>query len=219
MKIGVLGTGNVGHTIGSKMIELGHQVMMGSRSLDNEKAKAFKEKHGSKTELGTFESCALFGEILFNCTSGMGSLNALQLAGEKALDGKVLIDLANPLDTSNGMPPTLQPVNTDSLGESIQRAFPNTKVVKALNTIWCGLMVNPSLVNGGDHSTFICGNDAEAKDKVKSLLVQIGWMEKNIIDLGDISQARGTEMYLPLWLRLYGQVKSPAFNIKLVTNS
>lgn len=217
MKIGILGTGNVGQTIGSKMIELGHQVMMGSRRADNEKAKAFKEKHGTHADTGTFENCARFGELLFNCTSGMGSLNALQLAGEKALDGKILIDLANPLDSSNGMPPLLNPVNNDSLGESIQRAFPKTKVVKALNTIWCGLMVNPGLVNGGDHSTFICGNDNDAKLHVKKLLIQMGWIENNIIDLGDISQARGTEMYLPLWLRLYGHVKSPAFSIKVVT--
>lgn len=216
MKIAVLGTGTVGDTIGSKLVELGHSVMMGSRTADNEKAKAFTGKHNGKASAGTFADAAAHGEIIFNCTAGGGSIEALKLAGAANLKGKVIIDLANSLDFSKGMPPTLSVVNTTSLAEEIQKEFPEAKVVKALNTMWCGLMVNPSLVNGGDHSTFICGNDESAKGKVKDLLKEFGWQEKNILDLGDLTAARGTEMYLPLWLRIYGATQNGAFNIKIV---
>ncbi|HAM97318.1 MAG TPA: NADP oxidoreductase [Marinilabiliales bacterium] len=217
MKIAVFGTGNVGDTIGSKLVELGHPVMMGSRTNDNEKAKAFVAKHNGKASAGTFADAAAFGEIVFNCTAGMGSIEALKLAGEKNLDGKVIVDLANSLDFSKGMPPSLAIVNTNSLGEEIQRTFPKTLVVKALNTMWCGLMVNPAMINGGDHNTFICGNEATAKEKVKELLKSFGWLEKNILDLGDITKARGTEMYLPLWLSIYGATNNGAFNIRIVS--
>lgn len=216
-KITVLGTGTVGETIGSKLIELGHEVMMGSRTADNEKAKAFVAKNSSKAGSGTFSDAAAFGAIIFNCTSGGGSIDALKLAGEANLNGKLLIDLSNPLDFSNGMPPSLSIVNTNSLGEEIQKTFPNVKVVKTFNTMWCGLMVNPGLVNGGDHNIFIAGNDEGAKTKTKDILKSFGWIEKNIIDLGDITKARGLEMYLPLWLSIYGATKNGAFNIKIVS--
>lgn len=212
----VLGTGMVGATIGSKLIELGHEVMMGSRSAENEKAKAFKAKHPDKARIGTFADAAEFGEILFNCTSGGASVQALRLAGETNLDGKIVIDLANPLDFSDGTAVSLSVVNTDSLGEAIQRAFPGAKVVKTLNTIWCGVMVNPGMINGGDHDIFLCGNDATAKEKVKEILISFGWKRSNILDLGDISKARGTEMYLPLWLSIYGKTNHGAFNVKIV---
>lgn len=215
-KIAVLGTGNVGDTIGSKLIELGHEVMMGSRTADNEKAKAFVAKHNGKASAGTFGDAAAFGEIIFNCTSGAGSLEALKLAGEKNINGKLLIDLSNPLDFSKGMPPSLSIVNTNSLGEEIQKHFPEAKVVKTFNTMWCGLMVNPGLVNGGDHSIFVAGNDESAKTKSKDILKSFGWMENNILDLGDIIKARGLEMFLPLWLSIYGANKNGSFNIKIV---
>jgi len=217
MKIGVFGTGMVGDTIGSKLVELGHEVMMGSRTRDNEKAKAFADKHGGRAKTGTFAEAAEFGEILFNCTAGGGSLDALKSAGESKLNGKILIDIANPLDFSKGMPPTLSIVNTNSLGEEIQKTFPLMKVVKALNTMWCGLMVNPAMIRGGDHNTFISGNDAAAKESVKTLLRSFGWADSNILDLGDISSARGTEMFLPLWLRIWGATQNGAFNIKIVS--
>lgn len=217
MQIAVLGTGNVGDAIGSKLIEVGHTVMMGSRTSDNEKAKAFVAKHNGKASAGTFADASTFGEIIFNCTAGVGSIEALKMAGEKNLNGKVLVDIANPLDFSKGMPPSLALCNTTSLGEEIQNAFPQTKVVKALNTMWCGLMVNPAMINGGDHSTFISGNDANAKEEVKKILKSFGWVEKNILDLGDICKARGSEMYLPLWLSIYGATNNGAFNIKIVS--
>lgn len=217
MNIAVLGTGNVGTTIGSKLIEIGHSVMMGSRTADNEKAKAFAAKFNGEASIGTFSDAASFGEIIFNCTSGVGSLEALKLANEKNLNGKIIIDLANPLDFSKGMPPSLAIWNTNSLGEEIQKAFPKAKVVKALNTMWCGIMVNPGMINGGDHTTFVSGNDAEAKEEVKKILKSFGWDEKNILDLGDITKARGTEMYLPIWLCIYGATNTGAFNIKIVS--
>lgn len=217
MKIAVFGTGMVGDTIGSKLIELGHSVMMGSRTSDHEKAKAFVAKHGEKATHGTFAVAAAYGEIIFNCTAGVGSISAFELAGEANLNGKIIVDIANPLDFSKGMPPTLAIVNTNSLGEEMQKSFPQAKVVKALNTMWCGLMVNPAMIHGGDHSTFICGNDADAKEKVKEILLSFGWKEMNILDLGDITKARGTEMYLPLWLSIYGATNNGAFNIKIVS--
>lgn len=217
MKIAVLGTGNVGDTIGSKLIALGHTVMMGSRTADNEKAKAFVDRHVEKATAGTFADAASYGEIIFNCTAGVGSIEALKLAGEKNLNGKIIIDIANPLDFSKGMPPSLAISNTNSLGEEIQKTFPQTKVVKALNTMWCGLMVNPTMINGGDHSTFVSGNDTAAKEKVKEILKSFGWLDKNILDLGDITKARGTEMYLPLWLSIYGATNNGAFNFKIVS--
>lgn len=216
-KIAVLGTGNVGDTIGSKLIEVGHNVMMGSRTTDNEKAAAFVQKHGGKASAGTFEDAAAFAEIIFNCTAGVGSLDALKMAGANNLNGKIIVDVANPLDFSKGMPPSLAIANTNSLGEEIQKTFPETKVVKALNTMWCGLMVNPAMLNGGDHSTFISGNDTHAKEEVKKILKSFGWIEKNILDLGDITKARGTEMYLPIWLSIYGATNNGAFNIKIVS--
>ncbi len=217
MKIAVFGTGMVGDAIGSKLAELGHPVMMGSRTRDNEKAKAFVDKHGGKATTGTFADAAEFGEIIFNCTAGTGSIDALRMAGEKSVNGKIIVDIANPLDFSKGMPPSLAIVNTNSLAEEIQKTFPEAKVVKALNTMWCGLMVNPALINGGDHSTFVCGNDTNAKEEVKTILRSFGWAEKNILDLGDITKARGTEMYLPLWLSIYGTINTGAFNIKIVS--
>src|SRR3954470_4467642 len=214
MKIGVLGTGIVGQTLGTKLAQLGHQVMMGSRKAGGEKARAWMKATGANASEGTFANAAAHGEIVFNCTSGMVSLDALKAAGAKNLDGKILIDVANPLDFSKGMPPTLTVSNTDSLGEQIQRAFPNARVVKALNTTNTLVMVNPAQVAGGDHDLFICGNDAAAKKRVSELLTRwFGWRAP--IDLGDITAARGTEMILPIWLRLMGTLGTPMFNFKI----
>lgn len=219
MKIAVLGTGMVGDTIGSKLVELGHEVKMGSRTANNEKALAFVSKNGSKASAGTYADAAAFGEILFNCTAGGGSIEALHMAGLSNLEGKILVDIANPLDFSNGAPPSLIPSlsNTNSLGEEIQKTFPSLKVVKTLNTMWCGLMVNPGMLNNGDHTNFISGNDAEAKQKVKSILNTFGWKNENLLDLGDISAARGTESVLPVWLRIWSATQNGAFNFKVVS--
>lgn len=214
MKIAVLGTGVVGKTIGTKVVSLGHQVKMGSRTSDNTKASDWVNANGSLASQGTFAEAAAFGEIIFNCTQGMISLEALRAAGSENLKGKILIDLANPLDFSKGMPPSLTFCNTDSLGEQIQKSFPETKIVKTLNTMNCNIMVNASLVPG-DHDVFMSGNDTDAKIKVKDILQKwFGW--KSVIDLGDITTARGTEMMLPVWIRLWGTLGSPNFNFKIV---
>jgi 8-hydroxy-5-deazaflavin:NADPH oxidoreductase len=218
MKIAVLGTGMVGDAIGSKLIELGHSVMMGSRTSENEKTVAFVAKNTNrKASAGTFAVAAAFGEIIFNCTKGTETLNILKSAGEKNLNGKILVDVANPLDFSKGMPPSLSVCNTNSLAEEIQKAFPDVRVVKSLNTMWCGLMVNPAMLNGGEHNVFMSGNNADAKKQVAGILKSFGWIEKNIIDLGDITTARGTEMLLPLWLSIFGSTNNGAFNFRIIS--
>jgi predicted dinucleotide-binding enzyme len=209
MKIAVLGTGMVGNAIGTKLIETGHQVMMGSRTPDNIKALEWTQSCGLNASQGTFADAAAFGEIIFNCTKGESTIEALRLAGEKHLAGKILVDLANALDFSKGMPPSLLICNTDSLGETIQREFPGAKVVKTLNTMNCQVMVNPGLVNG-EHDIFVCGNDSDVKTVVKNILTDFGW--RNIIDLGDISASRATEQLLPVWIRLMGTLGTPVFN-------
>lgn len=214
MKIGVLGTGMVGKAIGTKLVQLGHSVKMGSRTVNNEKAAGWVKASGPNASQGTFADAAAFGELVFNCTSGIASLEVLKLAGASNLSGKVLMDISNPLDFSKGMPPTLSVCNADSLGEQIQRAFPAVKVVKTLNTMNCNIMVNPSLVPG-NHDVFVCGNDAGAKSKVTEILKNwFGW--KSVIDLGDITSARGVEMVLPIWIRLMGALQTPNFNFKIV---
>ena len=215
MKIGILGTGMVGNALGSKLIELGHSVKMGSRTADNEKAKIWANSAGANASSGTFADAAAFGEIIFNCTAGVASVEALNMAGKENLRNKIIVDVSNPLDFSKGMPPSLTISNTDSLGETIQREYPEAKVVKAFNTMNCYLMVNPELVPG-DHNVFICGNDAEAKEEVTNLIQSFGWKKDNIIDLGDITMSRGTEQILPIWVRLMGKLQNPMFNFHIV---
>lgn len=230
MKIAIIGTGSVGQTFASKLIMIGHEVMMGTRNVSEKLAIKAKESSPNPSfsewlalnkdvKLGTFAEAAAYGEIILNVTRGENSINALKLAGAENLSGKILIDIANPLDFSQGSPPCLIPElsNTNSLGEEIQKTFPDTKVVKTLNTMWCGLMVNPALIGGGDHVNYICGNDAGAKNQVKTLLYEFGWQSENILDLGDISAARGTEAVLPVWLRIWGVKKSGGFNFKIVS--
>lgn len=215
MKLGVLGTGMVGNAIASRLTSLGHDVMMGAREAANAKAATWVTGAGAHASQGTFAAAAAFGEVLFNCTAGAASLAALEAAGAKNLAGKVLIDVSNPLDFSKGMPPTLTVCNTDSLGERIQRAFPDTQVVKTLNTLNCDLMVNPALLAGGDHDVFVSGDDPAAKARVVEILKGwFGW--KRVIDLGGIATARGVEMAVIFWVSLMGAQKTPMFNYKIV---
>jgi predicted dinucleotide-binding enzyme len=215
MKIGVLGTGMVGNAIATKLVSLGHEVKMGARSQGNDKARAWAEGVGPLGSQGTFADSAAFGELVFNCTSGAGAIEALRAAGSDNLRGKIVVDTSNPLDFSKGRPPILFTGNDDSLGEQIQRAFPEAKVVKTLNTINCQIMVDPGRFAGGDHDVFVSGNDSDAKARVGEILrAWFGW--KSVIDLGDITTARGTESYLLLWLRLWGALKTGDFNVKVV---
>lgn len=215
MRFGILGTGMVGATIGSRLIELGHEVCMGSRSAHNEKAIAWAAQEGAQASQGSFADAAAFGKIVFNCTLGAGSVAALRAANSDigALTGKIVIDVSNPLDFSRGMPPTLFVSNDDSLAEQLQRAVPAARIVKALNTMSCDLMVRPALLSE-PHDTFICGDDPEAKADVASLLRTFGW--ERTVDLGPLSASRGVESFLPLWIRLWGALGSSTFNIKLV---
>jgi predicted dinucleotide-binding enzyme len=215
MKVGVLGTGIVGRTVGTKLARLGHQVKMGSRTTDNPAATEWAAGEDENANNGTFADAAEFGDMVINATAGGVSIQALETAGRANLDGKVLVDVANPLDFSKGMPPTLSVSNDDSLAEQIQRTFPDTRVVKALNTMTAQVMVEPSAV-AGSHNVFIAGNDQEAKAAVVALLEEFGWQAEDILDLGDLTAARGLEMVLPLWVRLMMVQGSAAFNFKIV---
>jgi len=227
MKIGIIGTGIVGQTIGSKLIEVGKDVMYGTRDVTKTLARTEPDAYGNppfsewkeqhpKAKLGTFQEAASHGEIVINATTGVASLTALTLAGQENLHGKILIDIANPLDFSQKFPPLLAVCNTDSLGEQIQNAFPEVKVVKTLNTVNCYVMVNPEALPG-DHNVFVSGNDADAKAQVSRMLIDcFGWKQENLIDLGDITTSRGTEMLLPIWVRLYGAMQHPNFNFHIV---
>ena len=206
----------VGQTLGHRLVGLDHEVRMGSRTAGNEKAVEWVEAAGVGASEGTFADAAEFGELLVNATGGAVTLDVMAAAGAANLAGKVLIDVSNPLDFSNGMPPTLSVCNTDSVGEQIQRTYPDAKVVKALNTVNCEVMVTPSLA-GPSHTMFLCGNDGDAKTQVRELLESFGWPPGDLLDLGDIGAARGMEMYLPLWLRLWQATGTGHLNVKLVT--
>jgi predicted dinucleotide-binding enzyme len=216
----------VGQTLSGKLAEIGHDVVVGTRNVAETLARTDPHPYGfppfsawlaerPAVRLDTFAGATAHAEVVFNATNGVVSVEALYLAGETNLAGKILIDVANPLDFSKGMPPTLAFGNDDSLGERIQRAFPEVKVVKALNTVTAFLMVDPGQVAGGDHTSFVCGDDAEAKARVRGWLAEwFGW--RDVVDLGGIENARGTEMYLPLWLRLWGALGTGIFNVKVV---
>jgi predicted dinucleotide-binding enzyme len=187
---------------------------MGSRQAGNEKAIEWASRAGPGASEGSFADAAAFGELVVNATNGMASLEALEAAGKENLAGKVLIEVANPLDFSQGMPPSFFVCNTDSLGEQIQRAFPEARVVKALNTVTAPLMVTPSTIPGS-HVLFVCGNDEDAKHQVVEILNTLGWPTESIIDLGDITAARATEIYLALWIRMMMKFGTPMFNIAI----
>jgi predicted dinucleotide-binding enzyme len=225
VRFGILGTGVVGKTIAARLVGLGHAVMIGTRDPEETLSRTEPDLYGNppfgvwqeehpEVRLGTFGEAAAHGEMVVNATAGAVSLEALDMAGEANLNGKVLIDISNPLDFSQGMPPTLSVSNTDSLGEQIQRRFPEARVVKTLHTMNAYVMVDPAQLAGAEHTVFVSGDDAEAKATVSELLRSFGWAD--IIDLGDITTARGTEMLMPIWLRLFGALQKPTFNFKIV---
>ena len=229
MKIGIIGSGQVAQTLGEKLLELGHEVMVSSRDPDtvkdrgdwgttpsaNQWVAAQKDKGQAGAAAGSFADAARFGEVLINATSGVASLAALGAAERGDIEGKILVDLSNPLDFSRGMPPSLAFCNTESLGERIQTEYPGAKVVKALNTVSVRVMVAPQALPE-ETDLIVAGNDANAKKWVIDELIKgwLGW--KRVIDLGDITNARGTEMYIPLWVRLFGVAGTPLVNIKVV---
>lgn len=225
MKIAVLGTGPVGRTLATRLASLGHEVALGTRDVARALARNDPDASGRPSfaawheanqaiALGSFADVTATAELVVNATNGAGSIAALTDAGADHLAGKILMDVSNPLDFSQGMPPTLLVKDTDSLGEQIQRAFPATKVVKTLNTLTVALQAEPALLADGRHSVFVSGNDADAKATVTALLTSLG--HTDVIDLGDIATARGPEMYLPLWLRLWASLGTEMLNIRVV---
>ena len=228
MKIAIIGTGSVGQTLAAKFFSIGHEVMVGTRNVQESLARTEKDRYGYPgfgewikmnpgIRVGTIAEAAAFGEILVNATMGAGSVKAFQSAHAHDLEGKIIMDIANPLDFSQGMPQLIPGLsNTNSLGEEMQKAFPKAKVVKTFNTMWCGLMVDPGMVGNGEHVNFLCGNDPDAKARVRSLQHEMGWKDVSIIDLGDITASRGTEGVLPLWIRLMNLKQTAAFNFKIL---
>ena len=225
MRIAVLGTGMVGRALAARLTELGHEATVGTRNvaqtmartepdaMGNPPYQVWARKHPEVT-LATYREAAADAELLVNATLGTASLAALGETGPENLAGKVLMDISNPLDFSQGMTPTLFVKDTDSLGEKVQRAFPDAKVVKTLNTLNADLMVEPLTLADGAHTVFVSGNDADAKQTVIELLSSMG--HTDVMDLGDITTARGTEMLLPVWLRLMFALGTTKFNFKIV---
>ncbi len=225
MRIAVLGTGMVGRAIAAKLDALGHDVIVGTRDPAATRSRTEPDGMGNPPYgtwqgehptvlLAGFDQVADGADLVVNATSGGASLDVLGQVGSTALTGKIIIDVANPLDHSGGMPPTLSVKDTDSLGEQIQRAYPDAHVVKTLNTMNAHLMVDPRQLADGDFTTFVSGNDAAAKARVSDLLHALG--HRDVIDLGDITTARGSEMLLPIWLRLWSALGTPMFNFKIV---
>lgn len=229
MRIAVLGTGIVGQTLSSGLAGLGHDVMMGTRDVQEKLLEEGNDRYGNPplkewikkneaVKLVSFADAAEFGEIVINATNGGNALNALDLANEENLTGKIIVDVSNPIDfTEAGAPFLIEGLNnTNSLGEEIQKEFPETKVIKTFNTVNCSLMVNPNSLGGGDHVNYISGNDADAKSKVKRLLKELGWKDGNIVDLGDITAARAQESFLLMWLKVMETIGTEEFNFQIV---
>jgi len=213
MKIGILGMGMVGETLGTRFVQMGHQVKMGSRTANNENAAKWAAKNGTAASAGTFAQAAEFGEMVFLCLKGDVQMDVIRSVGERPFGSKPVVDVSNPLDFSHGMPPSLSICNTNSLGEEVQKALPAAKVIKTLNIVNCEIMIEPNKA-GQQPTMFICGNDSAAKASVTSLLKDLGWAD--IIDLGDITKARATEMLLPIWLSLMQTLGHVHFGFKIV---
>ena len=226
MRIGILVSGIVGQTLGLKLVQLGHTVSLGTRDpskLDEKKGRGPSQRSlrewlaataDERARVGTFRDAAAHGELLINAVSGAASLDALSAAGVDQLNGKTLIDVSNPVDASRGLPLTLFVKDTDSLGETLQRTFPTVRVVKTLNTVFAAIMVNPALVADGEHTVFVSGNDPQAKAQTIGLLREFGW--RDILDLGDLSTARGTEMMLSIGHAVARALGPTRFNFRVV---
>jgi 8-hydroxy-5-deazaflavin:NADPH oxidoreductase len=226
MKIGVLGTGSVGQALAARLAGLGHQVVVGTRDVQASLARTqpdgwgnpaigtWAQEHPGIRLVGYDEAAAFSDGLIVHAMNGHAALSSLEAVAPAHLAGKILVDISNPLDFSQGFPPSLFVSNTTSLGEQLQAAFPALRVVKTLNTMSNPVMVHPERVPG-DHTVFVSGNDAAAKQTVREMLQSFGWADRHIYDLGDITTARGTEMILPLWVRIFGQAQTPFFNFHL----
>lgn len=215
MRYAVFGTGPAGRTVGARIDELGHDVALGTRDPTATAARddvaEWASEHPGVT-LATYAEAASHAEVVLNLTNGDGALDAVGAAGEH-LAGKVLLDVSNPLDFSGGFPPTLFVKDTDSLAEQLQRAHPEVRVVKTLNTMTAEIMARPDLLPDPG-TVFVSGDDEDAKGTATALLTELG--HTDVIDLGDLSTARGAEMLLPIWVRLMGSLGTARFNFKIV---
>jgi predicted dinucleotide-binding enzyme len=208
MQIAILGSGDVGRFLADGFRRAGHDVTIGTRDPDATRSR----DDWADVDLPLAAYPDLRADIFVNATRGDGSLAALRAVGP-ALDGMVVIDTSNPLDFSQGFPPSLFVSNTDSLAEQLQRALPQVRLVKMFSHMAHEVMVDPD--SPGQESTILlAGNDAAARQTAADLARDLGWVD--VLDLGDLTAARGIEMYIPLWLRLYGVVGSPLFNLKVV---
>ncbi|MGW1775210.1 NADPH-dependent F420 reductase [Streptomyces sp. NPDC002104] len=214
MKIAVLGTGEVGQRLAGKLVEVGHEVTMGSRTADNAEAARWAARTGGRH--GTFADAAAGAELVVNATGGLVSLAVLEAAGAGHLRGKTVVDVSNGLDFSEGFPPKVVTPDGHSIAEQLQKAFPEARIVKTLNTMNNAVMVEPSRVPG-HHTVFVSGDDDAAKAETTALLRSFGWAPEQITDLGDLSSARATEALMALWLRLYGVLGPVDFNLSVVT--
>jgi predicted dinucleotide-binding enzyme len=225
MQVGILGTGSVGRALAEGFVREGHDVLVGTRDVDELMARTEPDRMGTPpfatwlaehpgVAVGAYSHVGEHAELLVNATLGSASVDVLRAAGLADSPGRIVIDASNALDHSGGFPPSLFVVNTDSLAEQIQREFPDARVVKAWNTMTASLMTNPGLLAGGDHSIPICGNDDDARRQVTGLLRSFGW--RDVVDLGDLTAARGMEAYVLFWLGLYGAAGSPLVNTKIV---
>jgi 8-hydroxy-5-deazaflavin:NADPH oxidoreductase len=223
MKITILGTGNVGQTLAEQFIAQGHDVIIGTRSVEQTLNKTvtpnFSEwlVKNKSAQLKAFDESIQSGEIVINALNGGATLEVFKSFDPKDLENKIIIDISNPLDFSKGFPPVLIEGlnNSNSLGEALQNLLPNSFVIKTLNTMWCGLMLAPNMIHNGQHINFVCGNNPESKNTVIQLLMNFGWAKENILDLGDITNSRGTEAYLLLWTRIYAATQNGAFNLQI----
>ncbi|MEU2054437.1 NADPH-dependent F420 reductase [Streptomyces bungoensis] len=213
MRYAVPGTGEVGRTLAGRLVELGYEVTLGARAKDNPVAREWATVAGGRAHAGTFAEAAAAADVVVNAVGGRVALAALRAAGAENLDGKVLVDVSNPLAVEEGEV-RLDPVESDSVGERIQREFPHARVVKTLNTVNCRVMVDPGRVPG-EHNLFVCGEDDGAKDQVRELLGEFGWPAERVLDLGGIRAARAVEMLLPLWITLFGRFGHTDFNVEV----
>jgi predicted dinucleotide-binding enzyme len=224
MKIAVLGSGFAGRTLAAGLADLGHHVTIGTRDVTATRQKNEPDRMGNAgyavwaqdfphIGLASFADAAAGADLFVNATAGNGSIAALTAAGAANLGGRVLLDVSNPLEFSQGFPPNLFVKDDDSLGEQIQRAFPDARVVKALNTMIGDVMTTPKSVADGNHSVFLSGDDSEAKRVISELLAAFGWAD--VIDLGGIQTARATEMMVKIRLLVMTSLGTPIFNFSI----
>ncbi len=225
MKIGILGTGDVGKSLGAALVRRGHDVMLGTRDVRRKREEKATEdaplsfhewlSKNKKIRLAPFAEAAAHGEIVMNAVAGHAALEVLAKVKPSDLKEKILIDITNALGPWGEGPIELFVVNNDSLAERIQRAHPNVRLVKALNTVTAHIMVNPAGLASGDHDVFVAGNDPEARERVARFLrEEFGW--KTVIDLGDLTAARGLEMMIMVWLKIWGALGTSDFNYRIV---